>query len=164
MNELRQRWHALNQREQRLLSVCAGMLLLCLAYYAVWQPWQIRERQWQLAISRERQTVDWMQKQAATLPPGGQTQQDVQSRDTSLPILVSQSTGRYGLTVVRLQPQGSQVSVTLARSDFNVLIRWLSELERKNGVRVLTLNVDAVEQSPGSVDITRLLLERADEG
>nr|WED70126.1 type II secretion system protein GspM [Pectobacterium colocasium] len=84
-------------------------------------------------------------------------------RDVSLPILISQSTKRYGLTVVRLQPQGNQASVTLAQSDFNSLLRWLSELEQKNGVKVLSLDVNAVEQSPGIVDVTRLMLERADE-
>ncbi|PWC22930.1 type II secretion system protein M [Brenneria roseae subsp. roseae] len=163
MNELRQRWRALSQREQRLLLACAGALLLFLAYSALWQPWQTREHQWQLAISREQQTVNWMQKQAAMLPPDGQTQGSVQRRDISLPILVSQSAGRYGLTVVRLQPQGSQVSVALTRSDFNVLIRWLNELEQKNGIKVLALDVAAVEQRPGNVEITRLLLERVDE-
>nr|WP_113865039.1 type II secretion system protein M [Brenneria salicis]NMN91007.1 general secretion pathway protein M [Brenneria salicis ATCC 15712 = DSM 30166]RBP66501.1 general secretion pathway protein M [Brenneria salicis ATCC 15712 = DSM 30166]RLM32047.1 type II secretion protein M [Brenneria salicis ATCC 15712 = DSM 30166] len=163
MNELLQRWRAMNPRERQLLLVCAGMLLLCLGYYAIWQPWQNREHQWQRIISREQQTVEWIQKQAVNLPGDGQAQEDVQGRDISLPILVSQSTGRYGLTVVRLQPQGSQIMVALERSDFNTLIRWLSELEQKNGVRVLALDVAAVDQSPGSVDITRLLLARPDE-
>ncbi|WP_420064273.1 type II secretion system protein GspM [Pectobacterium colocasium] len=163
MNELRQRWQAMSQRERQLMVVCAAMLLLCLMYYAIFQPWQLREEQWERTISREQQTVSWMQKQASSIPQGTQAQGQNSQRDVSLPILISQSTKRYGLTVVRLQPQGNQASVTLAQSDFNSLLRWLSEMEQKNGVKVLSLDVNAVEQSPGIVDVTRLMLERADE-
>ncbi|GKW23843.1 type II secretion system protein M [Pectobacterium polonicum] len=163
MNELRQRWQAMSQRERQLMVVCAAMLLLCLVYYAIVQPWQLREDLWERTISREQQTVNWMQKQASSIPQENQAQGENSQRETSLPILISQSTQRYGLSVVRLQPQGSQASVTLAQSDFNSLLRWLSELERQNGVRVVSLDVNAVEQSPGMVDVTRLMLERADD-
>ncbi|MEQ9906070.1 type II secretion system protein M [Pectobacterium aroidearum] len=163
MNELRQRWQAMSQRERQLMVVCAAVLLLCLVYYAIFQPWLLREDQWERTISREQQTVNWMQKQAPLIPQGNQAQGDNSQRDVSLQILISQSTKRYGLTVVRLQPQGNQASVTLAQSDFTSLLRWLSELEQKNGVKVMSLDVNAVEQSPGMVDVTRLMLERADE-
>ncbi|AOR61938.1 type II secretion system protein GspM [Pectobacterium wasabiae] len=164
MNELRQRWQAMSPRERQLMVVCAAMLLLCLVYYAIFQPWQLREDLWERTISREQQTVNWMQKQALSIPQGNQAQGESGQRETSLPILISQSTKRYGLTVARLQPQGNQASVTLAQSDFNSLLRWLSELEQQNGVRVVSLDVNAIEQSPGMVDVTRLMLERADEG
>ncbi|MEL0578292.1 type II secretion system protein M [Pectobacterium punjabense] len=163
MNELRQRWQAMSPRERQLMVVCAAMLLLCLVYYAIVQPWQLREDLWERTISREQQTVNWMQKQAPSIPQENQAQGENSQRETSLPILISQSTQRYGLSVVRLQPQGNQASVTLAQSDFNSLLRWLSELERQNGVRVVSLDVNAVEQSPGMVDVTRLMLERSDE-
>ncbi|MDG0796233.1 type II secretion system protein M [Pectobacterium punjabense] len=163
MNELRQRWQAMSPRERQLMVVCAAMLLLCLVYYAIVQPWQLREDLWERTISREQQTVNWMQKQASSIPQENQAQGENSQRETSLPILISQSTQRYGLSVVRLQPQGNQASVTLAQSDFNSLLRWLSELERQNGVRVVSLDVNAVEQSPGMVDVTRLMLERSDE-
>ncbi|ACX87220.1 type II secretion system protein M [Pectobacterium parmentieri] len=164
MNELRQRWQAMSPRERQLMVVCAAVLLLCLVYYAILQPWLEREELWERTISREQQTVNWMQKQAPSIPQGNQAQGENSQRETSLPILISQSTQRYGLTVARLQPQGNQASVTLAQSDFNSLLRWLSELEQQNGVRVVSLDVNAVEQSPGMVDVTRLMLERADEG
>ncbi|AOR59577.1 type II secretion system protein GspM [Pectobacterium parmentieri] len=164
MNELRQRWQAMSPRERQLMVVCAAVLLLCLVYYAILQPWLEREELWERTISREQQTVNWMQKQAPSIPQGNQAQGENSQREASLPILISQSTQRYGLTVARLQPQGNQASVTLAQSDFNSLLRWLSELEQQNGVRVVSLDVNAVEQSPGMVDVTRLMLERADEG
>ncbi|MGI8489974.1 type II secretion system protein M [Pectobacterium sp. S5] len=163
MNELRQRWQAMSPRERQLMVVCAAVLLLCLVYYAILQPWQEREDLWERTISREQQTVSWMQKQASLIPQGNQAEGDNSQRDVSLPILISQSTKRYGLSVVRLQPQGSQASVTLGKSDFNSLLRWLGELEQKNGVKVISLDVNGVEQSPGMVDVTRLMLERADE-
>nr|UKE84524.1 type II secretion system protein M [Pectobacterium sp. PL152] len=74
MNELRQRWQAMSQRERQLMVVCAAVLLLCLVYYAIFQPWQLREEQWERTISREQQTVNWMQKQASSIPQGNQAQ------------------------------------------------------------------------------------------
>ncbi|MEH0835144.1 type II secretion system protein M [Pectobacterium cacticida] len=162
MNELRQRWQAMSQRERQLMLVCASMLLLCLVYYAIFQPWQQREEQWERTITREQQTVHWMQKQASLIPAGNQAQDGPRDQEVSLPMLISQSTARFGLTIVRLQPQGNQASVTLAPSDFNRLLRWLNELEQQHGVKVMSLDVKAIAQHPGMVDVTRLVLERSD--
>ncbi|MEE3652611.1 MULTISPECIES: type II secretion system protein GspM [unclassified Brenneria] len=161
MNSLRQRWQAMSLRERLLLSICASLLMLYPAYSLFWQPWVQRENQWLRTITRERQTIDWMLQhapavaQARQLPAG--------ERDVSLPMLVSQRASGYGLAIVRLQPQGDQVAVTLGRSDFNSLIGWLAELEQQHGIRPSALEVSAVAHSPGSVEVSKLVLERADE-
>ncbi|WJV52592.1 type II secretion system protein M [Prodigiosinella aquatilis] len=159
MNELRQHWQSMSLRERRLMLVCVGLVVLCLLYYLLWQPWQRQSQQWRLMIERERQTVSWMPKQAARLPtPRGRKQ--VSGREVSLTVLIPQTAAQYGITIQRLQPQGNQVSVTLSRSDFNSLMHWLLELEQKNGVITQVLEVAAVENSMGNVDVSRLLLER----
>ncbi|RLM19424.1 type II secretion protein M [Brenneria alni] len=160
MNALCRCWRSITLRERNLIMISAALLLFYLAYSLFWQPWIQRENQWQRTVLRERQTVDWMLKQAplvAQMPPSA-----VSGRDLSLPLVVSQSAGQRGLAVIRLQPQGNQIAVTLGRSDFNMLIHWLAELEQQYGVRVLALDVSAVAQAPGSVDISKLLLQRAD--
>ncbi|NKI73129.1 type II secretion system protein M [Dickeya sp. CFBP 2040] len=160
MNELRRRWQVMSQRERMMTLVCAGLVLLCLLYYLCWVPWQEQARQWQMAIDRERQTVRWMQQQASRLPAQDGARRQIAGRDISLTVLVPQSAARYGITVLRMQPQASQMSVTLARSDFNNLLHWLAELEQKNGVITQGMDVTAVPNSPGIVEVTRLSLER----
>lgn len=160
MNELRRRWQIMSPRERLMTLSCSALLMLCLLYYLCWAPWQEMARQWQMTIDRERQTVRWMQQQAPRLPPSDGARRQIAGRDISLTVLVPQSAARYGITVLRIQPQASQVSVTLARSDFNNLLHWLAELEQKNGVTTQGLDVASVPNSPGMVEVTRLSLER----
>ncbi|WJV61325.1 type II secretion system protein M [Pectobacteriaceae bacterium CE70] len=164
MNELRQRWQSMSLRERGLMLVCVGLVVLCLLYYLLWQPWQRQSQQWRRMIERERQTVSWMPKQAARLPTSRGLKPPVSGREVSLTVLIPQTAAQYGITIQRLQPQGNQVSVTLSRSDFNTLMRWLLELEQKNGVTTQVLDVAAVENSTGNVDVNRLLLERLKGG
>lgn len=77
-------------------------------------------------------------------------------------MLISQSRSRYGLKATRLQPQGNQVAVTLERSDFTLLMQWLGEMEQV-GVNVQQLDVNAVDGAPGRVDISKLVMECANE-
>ncbi|MCO7260499.1 type II secretion system protein GspM [Dickeya zeae] len=160
MNELRRRWQIMSQRERMMMLACGGLVVLCLLYYLLWSPWQESARQWQMTIDRERQTARWMQQQAPRLPPPEGARRQIAGRDISLTVLVPQSAARFGITVLRMQPQESQVSVTLARSDFNNLLHWLAELEQKNGVITQGMDVTAVPNSPGIVEVTRLSLER----
>ncbi|WP_315710064.1 type II secretion system protein M [Brenneria uluponensis] len=164
MNELRQRWQSMSLRERGLMLVCVGLVVLCLLYYLLWQPWQRQSQQWRRMIERERQTVSWMPKQAARLPTSRGRKPPVSGREVSLTVLIPQTAAQYGITIQRLQPQGNQVSVTLSRSDFNTLMRWLLELEQKNGVTAQVLDVAVVENSTGNVDVNRLLLERLKGG
>lgn len=162
MRRWRQYWRGITPRERRLTSLAAGSLVLALCYYLVWLPWQARSEQWQRAIAREQQTVGWMLQQAPRVAQAPAVESAEASRQLSLPVLISQSSSRYGLTTSRLQPQGNQVSVTLARSDFTLLLHWLGELEQQ-GVSVVQLDVAAVEGQPGRVDISKLVLERRNE-
>nr|AAB24187.1 OutM=pectic enzyme secretion protein [Erwinia chrysanthemi, Peptide, 160 aa] [Dickeya chrysanthemi] len=158
MNELRRRWQVMSQRERLMALACGGLVVLCLLYYLIWAPWQESVRQWQMTVERERQTVRWMQQQ----PPRFRRRKVRGGRPVAISAngIGAQSAVRYGITVLRMQPQESQVSVTLARSDFNNLLHWLAELEQKNGVITQGIDVTAVPNSPGIVEVTRLSLER----
>ncbi|WP_192458759.1 type II secretion system protein GspM [Musicola keenii] len=160
MNELRRRWQLMSVRERGMMGLCGAFLALCLFYYLCWAPWRDLARQWQTAIDRERQTVRWMQQQAPKLPPPGGIRRQIVGRDASLTVLIPQSATQFGITVLRMQPQDNQISVTLARSNFNALLHWLAELEQKNGIITQGLDVAAVPNAPGQVEVTRLSLER----
>lgn len=155
-------WRGMTARERRMVSLAGGALLLAVGYSLLWLPWQTRSEQWQHTILREQQTVSWMRQQAPQVAQTPTVERGDAARQLSLPVLISQSSSRYGLTSSRLQPQGNQVSVTLARSDFTLLLQWLGELEQQ-GVSVIQLDVAAVEGQPGRVDISKLVVERRNE-
>ncbi|MFE8150048.1 type II secretion system protein M [Brenneria goodwinii] len=163
MNALRRRWQSVSIRERALLTICALSIALWLGHYLIWPPWQQRDAQWRLMAERERQTANWLQQQAPRIQ---QAAGRAPARDESalgLSALAARSASRHGLNIIRLQPQGRQVSVTLAPSDFNALIRWLSELEG-DAVTTPTLEVSAIPAEPGRVTVGKLLLERTDAG
>lgn len=167
-NTLMMQWHhywlSITPRERRLLMLAGSALVLAVGYFLLWQPWQQRSEQWQRTLSREQQTVTWLRQQAPRIAQAAapSTSLAAESRHVSLPVLISQSSSRYGLKTTRLQPQGNQVAVTLNRSDFTLLMQWLGEMEQL-GVNVLQLDVNAVDGAPGRVDISKLVMERANE-
>lgn len=157
-------WLSITPRERRLLMLAGSALALAACYFLLWQPWQQRSELWQRTLVREQQTVTWLRQQAPRIAQAAapSTPLAAESRHVSLPVLISQSSSRYGLKATRLQPQGDQVAVTLNRSDFTLLMQWLGEMEQL-GVNVLQLDVNAVDGAPGRVDISKLVMERANE-
>ncbi|WP_264623569.1 type II secretion system protein M [Candidatus Symbiopectobacterium sp. NZEC135] len=157
-------WLSITPRERRLLMLAGSALALAACYFLLWQPWQQRSELWQRTLVREQQTVTWLRQQAPRIAQAAapSTPLAAESRHVSLPVLISQSSSRYGLKATRLQPQGNQVAVTLERSDFTLLMQWLGEMEQL-GVSVLQLDMNAVDGAPGRVDISKLVMERANE-
>lgn len=163
MSELQRRWRQISLRERVLLIGCGGLMLLSLCYYALWQPWQQQSAQRQRAIDREKQTVDWMQQQAPRLRQQGSRPPLQKGESLSLSALTARSAAVQGLNITRLQPQGERLAVTLDNSDFNQLMRWLTDLEQNSGVKVFALEVTALPRTPGWVAVNKLTLERRDE-
>lgn len=144
--------------------LAGSALVLAACYFLLWQTWQQRSEQWQRTLVREQQMVSWLRQQAPRIAQAAapSTSQAAESRHVSLPVLISQSSSRYGLKATRLQPQGNQVAVTLERSDFTLLMQWLGDIEQV-GVNVQQLDVNAVDGAPGRVNISKLVMERANE-
>ncbi|HCA2331552.1 TPA: type II secretion system protein M, partial [Klebsiella pneumoniae] len=69
----------------------------------------------------------------------------------------------HGLTVVRLQPQGKRLQITLQPCAFQALIDWL-DAPAMRGVNAISLSVTGQPSRPGWVTVNHLLLERDDEG
>ncbi|ATA21705.1 general secretion pathway protein M [Gibbsiella quercinecans] len=163
MNALRRRWLSISARERVLLTICALSIALWLGYYLIWQPWQQREGQWRLIAERERQTAIWLRQQAPRIKQAAGAPAAQGESQPGLSAQVARSASRHGLNIIRLQPQGRQVTVTLTPSDFNALIHWLSELEGE-AVKTQILEVSAVPAETGRVTVGKLLLERTDAG
>ncbi|EEQ2290606.1 type II secretion system protein M, partial [Escherichia coli] len=68
----------------------------------------------------------------------------------------------YGVSVTRLQPQGERLAVTLAPVEFNALMQWLTQLERRHRIRTMVFDVAAQGNPPGQVTVNRLVLSQDD--
>ena len=67
MNGLRQYWHNLSTRDQRVLSL-GGLLVIGILLYALaWAPLQDKLRQLRPQVASQSADLAWMQQQADTI-------------------------------------------------------------------------------------------------
>ncbi|MDM4209789.1 type II secretion system protein M [Klebsiella spallanzanii] len=160
MPDLLALWQQRTRREQHLLLGMAVMLLIGLVYYALWQPWQNREAQWRQTLAREQANLQWMRQQTPLLRQLSQQKPPAAQEDPSTVIM--REAARHGITIVRLQPQGARLSLSVQPADFQSLMLWLDALGQ-SGMTTTTLAVAAVAQQPGWVTVNTLVLERSNE-
>ena len=160
MHNLLALWQQRTRRERHLLLVMGAMLLIGLSWYALWQPWQNREAQWRQTLAREQASLQWMRQQTPLLRQLHNQRPPAAPEEPSA--LIMREAARHGIAIVRLQPQGSRLSLSVQPADFQALMAWLDALGQA-GMTTVTLTVDAVAQQPGRVTVTTLVLERSDE-
>ncbi|WP_142478813.1 type II secretion system protein GspM [Klebsiella oxytoca] len=160
MHNLMTLWQQRTRRERHLLLGMGVMLIIGLVYYALWQPWQSRETQWRQTLTREQASLQWMRQQTPLLQQLRQQKSPAAPQEPSTVIM--HEAARHGIAIVRLQPQGARLGLSVQPADFQALMAWLDALGQA-GMTTVTLTVAAVAQQPGRVTVTTLVLERSDE-
>ena len=160
MHNLMTLWQQRTRRERHLLLGMGVMLIIGLVYYALWQPWQSRETQWRQTLTREQASLQWMRQQPPLLQQLRQQKSPAALQEPSTVIM--REAARHGIAIVRLQPQGARLGLSVQPADFQALMAWLDALGQA-GMTTVTLTVAAVAQQPGRVTVTTLVLERSDE-
>lgn len=160
MHNLMTLWQQRTRRERHLLLGMGVMLIIGLVYYALWQPWQSRETQWRQTLTREQASLQWMRQQTPLLQQLRQQKSPAAPQEPTTVIM--REAARHGIAIVRLQPQGARLGLSVQPADFQALMAWLDALGQA-GMTTVTLKVAAVAQQPGRVTVTTLVLERSDE-
>ena len=160
MHNLMTLWQQRTRRERHLLLGMGVMLIIGLVYYALWQPWQSRETQWRQTLTREQASLQWMRQQTPLLQQLRQQKSPAAPQEPTTVIM--REAARHGIAIVRLQPQGARLGISVQPADFQALMAWLDALGQV-GMTTVTLTVAAVAQQPGRVTVTTLVLERSDE-
>ena len=160
MHNLMTLWQQRTRRERHLLLGMGVMLIIGLVYYALWQPWQSRETQWRQTLTREQASLQWMRQQTPLLQQLRQQKSPAAPQEPTTVIM--REAARHGIAIVRLQPQGARLGLSVQPADFQALMAWLDALGQA-GMTTATLAVTAVAQQPGWVTINTLVLERSDE-
>ncbi len=138
-------WRQRTPSEQRLLLCLAGLLVVCALWYGLWQPWRAREAQWRQTLVKEQASLRWMTEQAPRLQQ--LSQQPTPAAKEALTALVMREAASHGLAVVRLQPQGKRLQVTLQPCTFQALIDWL-DAPAMRGVNAVSLSVTGQRRGP----------------
>ncbi len=124
-------WQQRTRREQRLLIGMGLLLAVGIIWYALWQPWlsqgsplatNARQRAGNPALDA---AANAQAPQLARQTPGPAT-----ARRRISAAIMREAT-RLELAIVRLQPQGARVNVTLPACTFQALMTWLDALARR---------------------------------
>ncbi len=144
---------ALEQREQASLLVLGLVVVLYLFYMLVWTPLDNRRDELKLqngAIAESRGRVDAMVSQLLELRKGDSSQ----GRRRNLTSEINESTGRFELPVMRLQPNSrGEIQVRLESAPFDKVLQWLYEMEFGKGLLVREVSLTQTG-TDGFVNVT----------
>ncbi|MDX1303984.1 type II secretion system protein M [Photobacterium sp.] len=154
------RWKALSLREQRLVLGGAGALALAVLYWGLWQPLSNRAEIAQTRIQAERQLLSWVEAKAEEITRlKGASGSAVKISDKGLNQIVNETTSRFRIELIRMQPRSEAVQVWVKPIPFNTLVNWLSFLRDEYGIEAQFLDISKTDVN-GMVEVNRLQLGR----
>ncbi|WP_261857561.1 type II secretion system protein M [Photobacterium sanguinicancri] len=153
-------WKALSLREQRLMLGAGGALLIAIFYWGLWQPLATRADVAQQRINSERQLLSWVSKKANNIISlRGNASSSAGISDKGLNQVVNETTTRFRIELIRMQPRSEAVQVWVKPVPFNTLVNWLAFLRDEHGIDAQFLDISKADQN-GVVEVNRLQLGR----
>ncbi|MGH8370088.1 MAG: type II secretion system protein GspM [Gammaproteobacteria bacterium] len=152
--ELRRWFFSLEQRERRVLTGGAVILLAVIVYGAIFEPFAHSKATLTEHVSEQRALLEWMRPAATRIQALGGT------RPAALPVgsllaTINHEASSAGLgqalRQVQQQNDGS-VRVQLEGASFDTVLQWLSHLHRQFGISVSDMSVQR-GSSPGLVNV-----------
>lgn len=152
----------MESREKLIVFGGGALAVLIVAYFFVWEPWQVRLEQLRQQVPNKQQTLTWMQEQSRTLQLLlNKTRTGGDNSGVPLLTVVEQSAANASVRefIRRMAPgdSPSQVKVWLTEANFDVWLAWLEAL-RNSGVEVVSANVSSAKDSKVTIRVT---LERS---
>lgn len=84
-------------------------------------------------------------------PPSASVRQGGGTEDATVSAVVTRTAGARGLTIRRIEPAGTEARLLIENADFNEIVKWIAELEMKQGLRVVAVDVNRTTD-PGIVN------------
>jgi len=119
---MKQAWQRISAREQRLLQVLGGFLLMVLAFTLIFQP----TRQRLETVERQYQQQMGLAAQLQRAQPRSQT---AVATDQPLSLRISESVTLAGLEIRQMESEGELLRLTLD-GDAQTLMKWIDDVER----------------------------------
>lgn len=154
--------NSLEQGERRMVIAGAALLLVMLIYVMAWEPLVNKVDALRTSTAEQQSLLNWMKQAAQEVKQlrGSSSQPSKPVSGQSLLSVVDSTAkaARLGKSLKRVQPDGEQkVRVWLEEANFDDVVRWLTTLETRQGVRVVS-SVFQAKEVAGRVDV-RLVFE-----
>lgn len=161
-DQFRDRFAALQRREQKMLVVAAVVIALALVYLCVWEPIAGARARNANALADARLTAVQIEHLATLQKAQGTTASAPANSSRSLLTVVDQaSRSDSGIGApARLQPDGdTKVRIWFEGAPFNGLVDWLQVIDTRYGIVVKSADITHKDK-PGKVD-AHFTLERS---
>ncbi|NOX75293.1 MAG: type II secretion system protein M [Gammaproteobacteria bacterium] len=152
----------LEPRERYMVLIGAALLIVLLIYVALWEPLVNKVDDLRASTAKQEVTLAWMRgsaQEARRLRGASGGTKPIASGQSLLSLVDrTAKAGRLGDALKRVQPDGDKkVRVWLEGANFDDLIRWVAQLEQRQGIAVISSVFEAQEEG-GRVD-GRLVFE-----
>lgn len=156
-------FNTLEPRERKILTGGAVVLLLLSVYFMGWEPFIGKIDKLKKSTVENQKTLSWMQaqvKEVKLLQRKGAVSGKLEGQSLLGLIDKTAKQNKLGPAIKRVQPEGkTKAVVRMESASFNDMIRWLEQLQQRQGVEVVSSIIEKQDQ-PGLVN-ARLILEAA---
>lgn len=147
---LRARYEALQPREQMLVGAAGVVVAFAIIYAGIWQPFAHARARHAQELAAEREIASSLAIAQSEVLARGQRGAAIVGAGVSLLSAVDQAakSGTLNKPPSRLQPDGdNQARVWIEDVQFDVLLRWMYELQNNYGLKI---DVADIERQPTS--------------
>jgi general secretion pathway protein M len=151
MNKLRAWYAALQQREQRMVSIGGLVVAAIILVFGILMPLHSAVSNATKLNETKRDDLAWMQMNAPEVRTAGSL---LPGSTGEAPVVLVDRVGReagLGGALRGTQPNGNGVRVQLEAAPFDVLIAWLATLDERYGLSIESITVDRAAR-PGVVN------------
>ncbi|CEO40588.1 type II secretion system protein M [Photobacterium kishitanii] len=159
MAELKAWWKALSQREQHLLLGAGSALAIAILYWGAWQPLNQRAAEAQNKINQQRQLLTWVEHKANQISALKRAGGTVNVSDEGLNQVINETTTRFKIDLIRMQPRNDALQVWVQPLPFDTLVNWLVYLQQSYGINTQFIDLSKTDKN-GMVEVNRLQLGR----
>lgn len=136
------RWEALNNREQVIVSALGLTLIFAVFMLVVYLPMMKRHEQARDIYQSRVELLSWMNSVAPQLKGQGSDADSPSAQ--SMMNEVNQRAAAYQLKLDRVQPEGvNKLRVWIQEGSFDSVMRWLNELQSESGIVASSVSFDA---------------------
>ena len=154
MEQLKEWWESITQREQQLVMASIVVLGVAVLYWGIWAPLSDKLQDSQEKLTRAESTLSWTQEKATLLINSGLGKP---AKGGNLTRVLNSSARTSGITFSRIVNKTDQVEVWIANVEFQKFLKWLTLLSNEHGVSVLSVDLSKTEKS-GYIKVDRLLV------
>jgi len=147
MEQIKAWFSTLDEKDQKITVVVAILVALMLVYLLILSPVNDSVSQLEAEVAAKQKTVDWMKQQVPVILASKRTGGGVVS-SLALSAVVNNTTTKYNLPVSRRDSKSpNEMQVWFDNVPFDSFLQWVSEINRKHGVTVSSVNVRSQDRN-----------------